>query len=109
MMKKIVIILISLVLILTITPAFADDANGFYIIADIAIIRPLGLVSLAIGTGAFIVSLPFALTSGSVDTTADALVSEPFRFTFTRPLGEFKEGGGYKPVQKKQEEIKPQH
>ncbi|MCC6346579.1 MAG: hypothetical protein IT388_05265 [Nitrospirales bacterium] len=68
-------------------------------IADTVIVRPLGIASLALGTAGFIVSLPFALISGSVDTTARELVEEPFRFTFTRPLGDFsrKDGVGQDP------------
>ncbi|MBZ0155826.1 MAG: hypothetical protein K8I29_06365 [Alphaproteobacteria bacterium] len=64
-------------------------------IADTLIVRPLGIASLALGTAGFIVSLPFALTSGSVETTARELVGEPFHFTFTRPLGDFSRRDGF--------------
>jgi hypothetical protein len=37
------------------------------------------------------VALPFALSSGSTGDAWDALVAEPFQFTFTRPLGKFDE------------------
>ena len=42
-----------------------------------------------VGTAFFIVALPFALSSGSTGDAWDALVAEPFQFTFTRPLGKF--------------------
>jgi len=55
---------------------------------DVVLVRPLGIVSLAAGTAFFIVSLPFTIPSGSVGAAARRLVAEPFKFTFTRPLGE---------------------
>ena len=52
-------------------------------------IRVLGLGLIVVGTAFFVVALPFALTSGSTGDAGDALVVEPFKFTFTRPLGKF--------------------
>ena len=55
---------------------------------------PIRIVSLGLamgGTTFFIVALPFALSSGSTGDAWDALVAEPFQFTFTRPLGKFDE------------------
>lgn len=66
-----------------------DNPTGTEIIIDLAVARPLGFVSLAAGTSVFIVSLPFALVAGSVRDTADALVGEPYRFTFIRDLGKY--------------------
>ena len=54
-------------------------------------IRVLGLGLIVVGTAFFVVALPFALTSGSTGDTWDALVVEPFQFTFTRPLGKFED------------------
>jgi hypothetical protein len=53
---------------------------------------PLRVLSLGISlvtSAVFVVALPFALTSGSTGDAWDALVVEPFEFTFTRPLGRF--------------------
>ena len=47
----------------------------------------MGLI--VIGTAVFIVSLPFALTSGSTGDAWTSLIADPFEFTFTRPLGKF--------------------
>jgi len=49
-------------------------------------IRILSLGLAVVGTAFFIVALPFALSSGSTGDAWDALVAEPFQFTFTRPL-----------------------
>jgi hypothetical protein len=54
-------------------------------------VRVIGLGLAVAGTAFFIVALPFALTSGSTGDAWDALVVEPFEFTFTRPLGKFED------------------
>ena len=65
------------------------EPTGTEIIFDLAIARPLGFVGVALGTTVFIVSLPFAAATGSAKKTADALVAEPYNFTFVRDLGEY--------------------
>jgi len=90
-MKNTVILFLTLSLILTSTPVFAADTDGFIILMDIVIARPVGLASLAIGSAIFVVTLPFAALSNSTKKTADTLVVDPFRFTFTRPPGDFSE------------------
>lgn len=74
--------------------ALADEKpepSAIAITADIAIIRPLGIVSLVAGTAVFIVALPFSIPTRSVGVTAKKLIVEPFKFTFTRPVGETRE------------------
>ncbi len=56
---------------------------------DVVAVRPLGIVATVLGTGLFIVSLPFSALGGNVDEAAEALVVKPARFTFLRPLGEY--------------------
>jgi hypothetical protein len=65
------------------------EPTGTEITFDLMIARPIGAVSLALGTTIFIVSLPFAVATGSAKTTADKLVSEPYNFTFVRDLGDY--------------------
>ena len=67
-----------------------ERPEAFAMVIDVPI-RVLGLGLMVVGTAFFIVALPFALTSGSTGDTWDALVVEPFQFTFTRPLGKFDE------------------
>ena len=62
----------------------------FEMVIDVPI-RILSLGLAMVGTAFFIVALPFALSSGSTGDAWDALVAEPFQFTFTRPLGKFDE------------------
>lgn len=65
----------------------AAEPTGEEMVADALIARPLGLVATAVGTAAFVVSLPFSLFGGNVDKAADTLVLGPGRETFVRCLG----------------------
>ena len=65
-----------------------ERPGAFEMVIDIPI-RILGLGLAVVGTAFFIVALPFAMSSGSTGDAWDALVVEPFQFTFTRPLGKF--------------------
>jgi hypothetical protein len=86
--------LVATVLILvlgTAAPASASDASGRFeaVAADVIIARPCWLVATVVGTGLFIVALPVAAMSKSVNKTARTLVGKPAEATFTRPLGDF--------------------
>jgi hypothetical protein len=100
-MKKIIIILALCCFLLNANAAYAAFDDAFIVIGDLVVARPLGLVATVAGSAVFVVSLPFALTSGSVNKTANTLVGAPFRFTFERPLGDFKESGPLKPIDTK--------
>jgi hypothetical protein len=56
---------------------------------DLALIRPLGIVGVAVGTGAFILSLPFSALGGNTCEAFERLMADPARYTFKRPLGDF--------------------
>jgi len=89
-MKKVFIIVITSLLFLTNTVAFAQSNTEGNIIGDALFVRPLGLVSIVAGTAIFVVSLPFALITKDVPKTAKQLVVDPFNYTFDRPIGDFK-------------------
>jgi hypothetical protein len=65
------------------------EPKGEEMIADALVARPLGILAMALGVITFVVSLPFTLPSGSVDSANKALVKAPTTFTFKRPLGRF--------------------
>ena len=65
-----------------------ERPGAFEMVIDVPI-RILSLGLALVGTAFFIVALPFAMSSGSTGDAWDALVVEPFQFTFTRPLGKF--------------------
>ena len=58
-------------------------------VADVALVRPGCFVTTVLGSAVFIVALPIAVISRSVKQTADTLVVQPAKATFTRPLGDF--------------------
>lgn len=58
-------------------------------VADVVVVRPLGIASMVLGVAAFIVSIPFTTTGNNVEEAWDTLVKKPARFTFQRPLGQF--------------------
>jgi hypothetical protein len=51
--------------------------------------RPACFAATVVGSAFFVVALPFALASKSVNRAAEALVVKPAKATFTRPLGDF--------------------
>jgi hypothetical protein len=67
-----------------------DTTSNYEAVAvDVVIARPLWLVATLVGTGLFVVSLPVAAMSNSVNKTARTLVAKPAHATFLRPLGDF--------------------
>jgi hypothetical protein len=58
-------------------------------VADILVVRPLGIVASVVGTAIFIVSLPFSALGGNTKIACQKLVEDPAKFTFKRPLGDF--------------------
>ena len=65
-----------------------ERPDGFAMVMDVPI-RLVSMGLMVIGTAVFIVSLPFALTSGSTGDAWTGLIVDPFEFPFTRPLGKF--------------------
>jgi hypothetical protein len=64
------------------------DTAAADIVIDVLITRPIGFVGLVTGTAAFILTLPVAVATGSVDRTRYAFVEVPYDYTFHRPLGD---------------------
>ena len=64
-----------------------ERPGGVAMAADVLLARPLLLVSSVVGTGLFLVSLPFSALGGNVGEAADALVVTPVKATFVRCLG----------------------
>ena len=67
-----------------------ERPDGFAMVMEVPI-RLVSMGLMVIGTAVFIVSLPFALTSGSTGDAWTGLIVDPFEFTFTRPLGKFED------------------
>ena len=75
------------------SPAAANSGNDTdnspeAVAADALFVRPLCLVATVAGTGLFVVTLPIAAVSRSVDKSAKALIGKPAYHTFVRKLGD---------------------
>ena len=86
-----------LIAVLAAAPARADDAELDRVeqpphlglrAYDLLLLRPLGLVQLAVGAVALVPSYPIAWFLGGQDDVVEACVTDPARRTFARPLGE---------------------
>ncbi|AEF20153.1 MULTISPECIES: hypothetical protein [Pseudomonadaceae] len=69
-------------------PLYTVNApDGFAMIGDLLIARPLLIGATAIGAAAFVVALPFSAMGGGIGATGRALVVEPGKAAFVRCLG----------------------
>ena len=65
------------------------------VLADLILLRPLGIAMSVAGTGLFLGTSPFAGLASiapphdAIQRSGEALVIAPAAFTFMRPLGEF--------------------
>jgi hypothetical protein len=73
-----------------------ERPNGFAMVGDLVVARPIGVVMTAAGAAAFIVSLPFTALAGHVSEAAETLVLGPGEATFMRCLGCREPGYSYK-------------
>ena len=63
--------------------------SGGAMLVDGLIVRPIGILAIAVGLVGTVVTLPFSIPGGNVSAVARTLIGKPFDYTFTRPLGEF--------------------
>jgi len=63
------------------------DPTGAAMVVDAVFARPMSAVGFVVGTGVFLVMLPFSLLGGNVVGSAEKLVGHPFQSTFMRCLG----------------------
>lgn len=67
--------------------AVEEDPNGFAMLGDLVVARPIGLVLTVGGAALWLVSLPFSLLAGNAGQAADTLILGPGEQTFMRCLG----------------------
>ncbi len=58
------------------------------IIADVLIMRPLGIAACIVGLAGAVVAWPFAAITNSCDRVCKQLIIVPYKYTFERPLGQ---------------------
>ena len=103
--SRLAVSLLAITLSTTTLPSYSEiieeKPSAGAMLADVFVARPLLLVGTVLGTGAFVVSLPFSILGGNVGEAADTLVLEPATATFFRCLG-CKPGQRLKSVEEKQ-------
>jgi hypothetical protein len=76
-------------LLSTVTPASASgNTDATSVAVDVVVARPVSFAMTIVGSVLFVVSLPVAAPSRSIERVAHALVVAPAKDTFTRPLGD---------------------
>lgn len=80
--------------------AVDENPNGFAMLGDFLVARPIGLVLTAGGAALWLVSLPFTLLAGNADQAADTLILGPGEQTFMRCLGCRQSGYTHKDMDK---------
>jgi hypothetical protein len=93
MKRLITLVAISLFLLSSTAPVFAkndssEDLSGVEVVGDILWVRPLGLMKIALGATAFVISLPVTIPLKKMDEAKEFLIEYPYYYYFKRPLRE---------------------
>lgn len=74
------------------SPQLTEEKNitAEKILADVFVLRPVGIVATAFGAATYLVALPITLITKSHDTVGKRLVGDPWKYTFQRPVGDIK-------------------
>jgi hypothetical protein len=84
MMNRLVVAFVILALLFP-AVGFAQEEEA--VLAEF-VVRPVGFVTLVLGSAVFLVTLPVSVVVGGTDNMAEVLVKRPYRFTFQRHMGE---------------------
>jgi len=92
-MKRTITFLLALSLMVSFNGILlADDSSGDLstpeVIGDVLWVRPLGFMHIALGTTAFVLSLPVTIPLQRTDQAKEFLITYPFYYYFKRPLRE---------------------
>ena len=94
-MKRMIIFLMVSFLVLSFNaPLFAkDDFSGDLsaaeVVADLLWARPLGFMKTALGTTAFVISLPVTIPLKKSEEAKEFLVTYPYNYHVKRPIGKY--------------------
>ena len=87
--KLLTVVCVTVIGLCSVNVGRASVDNPADVASDMFVIRPVYFVGTVLGSAVFIVALPIAVISRSVKETADTLVVQPAKATFTRPIGDF--------------------
>jgi hypothetical protein len=69
--------------------------DGYDVLADVGVVRPLSFVGMIVGTAVFVALLPGTALATipaphkAFELMADTLIINPAKYTFARPAGDF--------------------
>ena len=91
-MKKLILVAVLTGFVTGLAPrvALSDvtaEERDLAFLVDVGLLRPVGLVTTIAGIALFVVSLPIAIPTLSVEKSFDILVKTPAAYTFGRELG----------------------
>lgn len=87
--KLLTVVCVTVIGLCSVNAGHASENDPLAVVADVALVRPGCFVATVLGSVVFVVALPIAVISRSVKETANTLVVQPAKATFTRPLGDF--------------------
>ena len=70
---------------------YAEPLDDQDVIADLLLVRPLGIVGSVVGLAVQGVGLIFSVPGENYGETGELLVEAPLNYTFNRPLGRFED------------------
>ena len=86
--KKLMVLFAVIVFSISAVSTSYSASSASDIIVDFSVVRTTSFVTMIVGTGVFLVTLPFTLIGGNVGDAGTKLVGNPARATFSRPLGD---------------------
>jgi hypothetical protein len=67
-----------------------EEISAGKIAFDAVVVRPVSFGAILAGSLLFVVALPVSAFTGETGTTYEKFIKDPARYTFKRPLGQFK-------------------
>ncbi len=67
---------------------FSRDLSTPEVVGDIVWVRPLGIMQIALGATAFVISLPVTIPLKETDQAKEFLITYPYYYFLKRPLRE---------------------
>jgi len=67
---------------------FSRDLSTPEVVGDVLWVRPLGVMQIALGATAFVISLPVTLPLKKTDQAKEFLLTYPYDYFLKRPLRE---------------------
>jgi len=81
-------ILVASILATPLQAAELAEPTSDEVAVDLLLVRPVAFCSIIVGSGIFVVGLPFTIPTKNLGLAWRKLVVEPAKYTFIKPLGQ---------------------